>query len=240
MKQLILILGVFVCLSGCSRYEFHDEEIKHVTKKDFHEKDSIKTECFGDSSKLYLPVVMSLNYPYLFVNDLKFDSAFIHVFDVNESKYIRNIGSRGRGNNELIGVWQVKSNNYYTYAYDLTLGKMLRYNINSINKKDLKPEEYFFKKKPNFPSFYDFEFLNDSIIVGSAHSSKYRLTFANIRNKNINKEEGHYPINFNKKYPKNVLSHLFRVNIDVNDSHIIAAGFQTSFIISGQLKTTDS
>jgi hypothetical protein len=236
MKQLILILGLFAWLTGCSKYEFHDKEIKHITKKKFHEKDSITTHCFGDSSKLYQPLAMSLNYPYLFVNDIKFDSAFMHVFDVNEKKYIKNIGRRGRGNDELIGVWRVKSNNQYTYPYDLTLGKMLRYNINRINKKDLNPKEYFLKKKTDLPSLYDFEFLNDSIIVGSAHGSKYRLTFANLKNKSITKKKGHYPLDFNKKYPKNVLSQLFRVNIDIGDNHIIAAGFKTSFIEIYNLK----
>lgn len=229
MKNINLnFLLILLFISSCTNYEYNDKKITHINEKSFKTTDTVQTKSWNITSRLYQPLLIESIKNNLFVNDIKNDSGLLHVLNKKDQSYKKCIGNRGRGKNELIGIWRIKKNQNQLFTYDLTLGKMIRYNTNVLNET-ISTKEYFLKKE-QLPNMYDFDFINDSIIVCSAMHSKKRLTFINLNENKVIKRKGHFPIKFNKKYHENVLSTLFRPEIRTNKERIILAGFRTNII----------
>ena len=229
LKRIFLfVISVFVLVS-CKEYAFRDENVAHVSFEDFKKTETIKATNHGHPSSMILPLAMEINGDYLIVNDYENDSCLLHIFSLPEVNYLGAVGSCGRGNDELIGVWRIKAYKNSVYAYDLTSNKMLKYALDGL-AKDSVSHEYFFDKGNILPRLLDFEFLGNNTIVGYTRNSDSILTYINIKEKKVFTEKGPYPLKFRKGFPKNVLNTLFRTSYDVNDDRIVATGFRTNFL----------
>jgi len=183
---LVLFLALF---SGCKTNETNSNFI--VLNKEF-ELEPIKGETIMIDS-LYFPTKLHISDSLLVVLDIK-SKKNLHLFDMKNNEYILSFGERGKGPGEFIGLGSISQFQNEIWAYDLTLGKNVSFNIDSI----LKGGKYSFsneiKHYDRARRSYTPLWMNDSTVISPTMSdSDYRLVVSDKSGNVIGEEFKMFP-----------------------------------------------
>jgi hypothetical protein len=124
----------------------------------------------------------------LVISDSKSDKP-LYLLNIKNMQYLKSIGERGKGPGEFIGLYSVCQFKNKIWAYDLTLGKLVSFDLDSVldsNSNYKFTDEIILKDKAR--RSYSPVWLNDNLLVSPTMSdSDYRLLFSN-NNGNLEKE----------------------------------------------------
>jgi len=139
---------------------------------------------------LYYPGLMSRIDSILVLQDFKTKKPF-HFINLNNHKYLKSFGTRGKGPGEFIGLNTINSFDKKLWAYDITLSKYVSFDLDSILKfgrsKYRYSEEIIFTNdaRKNYCPL----FINDTLLSSLTFSnSKHRILLSNKADGQVSNE----------------------------------------------------
>lgn len=118
---------------------------------------------------------------YLLLIDSKADK-LIKIFDLKSYKLLKSFGRRGQGPSEFIGAKIIpgqKDKNIF-WIYDITAGKLKKYNINKILNNKFYPEKIIhIKEGKGIP--FRIVITPDNKILGTGNFFKGRISIYNMK-----------------------------------------------------------
>lgn len=223
------------CTPDPSRIEESDStRVKTVDYKSF--KNHKKLQFTNTGISLGTILEMAVLDSFLICSDLR-TTKILHVINIRSNKYLGQILTRGKGKGECLSVANIlpTSEKNMFWAYDITLGKLLKIDIRKAlkDKSYLGEKEYILSdlakaaKSPNW--------INDSLFVSCSYKiGDSRFYYFNDQSKII-KKVGQLPAAF-KEWPKpsreqklNLRSMAFKANIERHpSSNIFVVAYNTA------------
>lgn len=216
MKKIINYFLIATIFLGCNQNERSIvEKSIAIENNDFNDTLYLKNQPFIDlSDSLFRPNIMFIHKNYLFINE-NTSNNLMHIVDLNNEAYIGKRGQRGAGPEEALNVWHFFSNtNGEIGIFDIELGKILIYDIDSLLLSDRSNYEYTNKKLIYSKSIgvndNDLYFLGNMSDISTTNNRLYKINLKN-KSEEINsigslpKLNYHYP-NFKAEDEKIILS----------------------------------
>lgn len=131
-------------LSGCEK---NNRSIINTTQKilieDFPQAQFLSGEIMKNiSDSLFKPTNLFINGNHLFVTETTSNN-LLHIINLQNNTYLGKRGKRGPRPGEVLNIWHFSSNSNGKIAlFDIELGKILIYNIDSLIQNKSAEQEY--------------------------------------------------------------------------------------------------
>ncbi len=190
----------------------------------------------GLSRYLTFPLSLLYNDPYLILSDRGLDS-MIHVFNANNYNYIKPLGRKGYGPNEIMTTSRALSLNNISrdnvWAYDLEQRRFSKFNLSKFDSSLLADKQYTFREG-EFTSFR-VGWSNRNTLIGLTVDGESIFTEYDTTGKEL-KRYGDYDIPLSEKYSKGVIAQFYQGLLRSNEDNSL---FVHSSLYIDQLEVLD-
>jgi len=226
VKNLSITILLIILSCSCSNQKdpewvkFTDGigEIKKVsfTKKDIKESRQLEGELLGLTDYLSFPRTLTVNNGTLIITDIS-KNAMIHIVDLESNQYLKSLGKKGYGPNEVMTVGHSLSlrpgdkNGFWTY--DMSQLRMSYFDYTKLDTLKTASKQYVFRLG-DFKSFR-VGWTNRNTLLGLPYDGGPRLIEYDTTGAVLN-EIGDYNGVLDDKYMSGTLAQLFQGVIRAN------------------------
>lgn len=170
MRFLLPLSLLFLVLLSCRHTSIPVEKeliIKSNNFKSVTPDSIIETSITGLFSGIYIVDTVLFCATYR-------DSMNLYMFSTNSLKPLGHFLKRGDKNGECIGIANIIRTNDPTifWVYDITLGKLLKYNLQEVLANNNTPHLLEIILRDSAKNMRSLNFVNDSVFVGSSYVIK--------------------------------------------------------------------
>ncbi|MBO3700405.1 BF3164 family lipoprotein [Roseivirga sp. E12] len=234
IKKLSLLFLILIIV-GCKNTASFDVQ----TRKSSDGFTTVKTIKFTDdlvtvvkkleakpldlAEHVVFPMSVMYNDPYLIISDLNADS-LIHVVNASDKKYVKSLGVKGFGPNEIMTASKAlslnSSNPGYVWSYDLQQRRFSKFDLSKNNVSGLAEKQYTFREG-DFTSFR-VGWSNRSTLIGLTVDGLSRFTEYDTLGNEL-KRYGDYDEPLSQKYPKGVWAQFYQGLLRANSENTLFA-----------------
>ena len=212
MLKNSIYFSLLLLLFSCSK----TDKLKS-TYESFPNSKSLKGTVVNFNESFFLPQFISYIDNRLVILD-NWKNKAIHIFDLNTQKRLGSGGIIGSSSGEVLSAWTITNiDNKSFWVYDLTQGKLVNFNIDSVIKStDYHPTKQIKFSTDSMHCYFPI-LLNDSLIVSPSYSKNGRIAYLNKNGKLI-KSIGAYPLDLFKGGANRINSQAYQSAITSNPS----------------------
>ena len=228
-RILVTIASISLFVFGCANRDQKHLSYTAISDSSFS-KLAVTPELLVDNITFKSPTKLLFLNDVLIVADLENSDGKVVIYDPYKKKYLGSYLEYGVGEGKVLGIWEMFAgiNGRDFFIYDLTQGKIIRLNIDSLKSQNYKySEEIDFAEFPELKNIVSIEQYSEDLFVGTIMDGNGRLVYFDGDGREFYK--GNLPPNFEQSSDY-IYGHAYRAFLAREGNRVAVAYFFTDIL----------